>query len=109
MPLLRGETLEGRGPDTNVSCPRPQQTLQNLLLSLRGSVKSLSGSDSIQGLASRDAGGSGQETLAGLPLQVAGEAHTLEIPPETDPEEDDVLERPPAHPRGFNRVLFGPN
>ena len=35
VPLLREETLEGRGP-------RPQQTLQNLLLSLRGSVKTVS-------------------------------------------------------------------
>lgn len=57
-------------------------------------------------------GGLPAGTLAGsldLALPAAGEAHTLEITAETDPEEEDFLERLPAQPGRFNRVFFRPN
>ena len=43
-----------------------------------------------------------------LPLPAAGEAHAVELRPETDPDED-LPARPPARPGGFGMVFFGPD
>lgn len=99
------------GARHKVPCPGPQRTLQNLwqsVLALRKQSPRVR-RHSRPCLARPLDPASGQETLAGLPLWAAGEAHTPAIPPDPDPEEDDFRERPPAQPRAFNRVFFSPN
>ena len=48
------------------------------------------------------------EGLAALPVLAAGDAHTLELPPETPPRAAAFLTRPAAQPGGFNPGLLSP-